>query len=55
MLLTAFTRHAGTFHRGLASEKGWRAFARLCRSEVPYPELVSKPAVRVALSLLNRL
>ncbi|HEX3963638.1 MAG TPA: geranylgeranyl reductase family protein [Trebonia sp.] len=55
MLLTAFTRHAGTFHRGLASQKGWRAFTRLCRSELPYPELVSKPAVRVALSLLNRL
>jgi flavin-dependent dehydrogenase len=55
VLLTAFTRHAGTFHRGLASEKGWRAFVRLCRSELPYPELVSKPAVRTALSLLNRL
>jgi flavin-dependent dehydrogenase len=55
VLLTAFTRHAGTFHRGLASEKGWHAFARLCRSELPYPELVRKPAVRMALSLLNRL
>ncbi|HEY6792624.1 MAG TPA: hypothetical protein VI365_35460, partial [Trebonia sp.] len=55
MLLTAFTRHAGTFHRGLASQKGWRAFTRLCRSEVRYDEIVSKPAVRVALSLLNRL
>ncbi len=55
VLLTAFTRHAGTFHRGLASAKGWRAFVRLCRSELPYPELMRKPAVRTALSLLNRL
>jgi geranylgeranyl reductase family protein len=54
VLLTAFTRHAGTFHRGLASVKGWRAFVRLCRSELLYPEIVSKPAVRMALSLLNR-
>ncbi len=55
MLATAFTRHAGTFHRGLASAKGWRAFVRLCRSELPYPELVRKPAARTALALLNRL
>ena len=55
MLLTAFTRHTGTFHRGLATPKGWRAFVKLCRSELPYPELVRKPAVRTALSLLSRL
>ncbi|MCW2931788.1 MAG: hyaluronate lyase [Actinomycetia bacterium] len=54
LLLTAYTRHAGTFHRGLASAKGWGAFVRLCRSELLYPEIVSKPAVRMALSLLNR-
>jgi flavin-dependent dehydrogenase len=55
VLLAAFTRHAGTFHRGLASARGWRAFARLCRSELPYPEILAKPAARVTLSLLNRL
>jgi flavin-dependent dehydrogenase len=55
VLFSAFTRHTGTFHRGLASARGWRAFVRLCRSELPYPELVRKPAVRLALSVLNRL
>ena len=55
VLLTAFTRHTGTFHRGLATPKGWRAFVKLCRSELRYPELVRKPAARTALSLLNRL
>jgi geranylgeranyl reductase family protein len=55
VLLTAFTRHTGTFHRGLATPKGWRAFVKLCRSELPYPALVRKPAARAALSLLNRL
>jgi geranylgeranyl reductase family protein len=55
VLLAAFSRHTGTFHRGLASAKGWRAMVGMCRSELPYPELVRKPAARMALSLLNRL
>ena len=54
VLLSAFTRHTGTFHQGLASPKGWRAFVKMCRSELPSPELVRKPAARIALSLLNR-
>jgi geranylgeranyl reductase family protein len=55
VLVTAFSRHAGTFHRGLTSAKGWRAFVAMCRSDLPYPRLVRKPAARVALSLLNHL
>jgi geranylgeranyl reductase family protein len=55
MLLNAFTRHAGTFHQGLATPKGWRAFRRICRSEVSYAELMRKPAARMAMSVLNRL
>lgn len=54
VLLSAFTRHPGTFHCGLATPKGWRAFTQMCRSELPYPELVRKPAARVALAVLNR-
>jgi geranylgeranyl reductase family protein len=54
VLVTAFARHAGTFHRGLATPKGWRAFGKICRSELPYPELIAKPAARLALSMLNR-
>lgn len=54
VLLTAFTRHTGTFHRGLGTPKGWRAFGKICRSELPYPELIAKPATRLALATLNR-
>ena len=41
-LLTAFTRHPGAFHTGLASPKGWHAFARFCRSELPFAALVEQ-------------
>jgi geranylgeranyl reductase family protein len=55
VLLNAFTRHTKTFHKGLSTAQGWRLFTRICRSELPYPELIRKPAARVALSVLNRL
>jgi geranylgeranyl reductase family protein len=55
MLLNAFTRHTKTFHKGLSTPQGWRLFGRICRSEVSYPQLLRKPAARVALSVLNRL
>jgi len=53
-LLSAFTRHTGTFHRGLSNPKGWRAFVKMCRSEITLSELVSRPSARVSLALLNR-
>ena len=53
-LLNAFTRHTGAFHKGLSTAKGWRAFARICRSEISMSELVARPSARVALALLNR-
>jgi geranylgeranyl reductase family protein len=55
VLLNAFTRHSMTFHRGLSTAQGWRLFEKICRSELPYPQLIRKPAARVALSVLNRL
>jgi geranylgeranyl reductase family protein len=55
MLLRAFTRHTGTFHRGLATAKGWRAFVKMCRSDISLSELASRPAARVSLAMLNRL
>jgi geranylgeranyl reductase family protein len=54
-LLTAFTRHAGTFHKGLSTSKGWSAFVKMCRSEISLSELVARPSARVSLALLNRL
>jgi len=54
-LLTAFTRHAGTFHRALATTKGWRAFVRMCRSEMSMSELLARPSARLSVAMLNRL
>jgi geranylgeranyl reductase family protein len=53
-LLSAFTRHTGTFHRGLNTPKGWSAFVKMCRSEVSLSELVARPSARMSLALLNR-
>jgi geranylgeranyl reductase family protein len=53
-LLSAFTRHAGTFHKGLNTAKGWRAFEKMCRSEISLAELVNHPAARISLAVLNR-
>jgi len=53
-LLTGFTRHPGAFHLGLASPKGWHAFARFCRSELTFHALVSRREVRVLLALMAR-
>jgi geranylgeranyl reductase family protein len=55
VLLSAFTRHAGTFHRGMSTAKGWGIFAKWCRGERSFAELVNRPAARLALSLISRL
>jgi len=54
VLLSAFTRHTGTFHAGLATPKGWRAFVKMCRSEMSLSELVGRPSARISLAMLNR-
>lgn len=54
VLLSAFARHAGAFHAGLSTPKGWRVFVKMCRSEISFAALVARPSVRMALSLLNR-
>jgi len=55
VLLSAFTRHTGTFHAGLATPKGWRAFVTMCRSEMSLSELVGRPSARISLAMLNRI
>ena len=55
VLLSAFTRHTGAFHAGLATPKGQRVFVRMCHSEISLAELVSRPSARLALSMLNRM
>ena len=54
LFLTAFARHTGMFHAGLATPKGQRLFGRICRSEITYAEIAAKPAARRALALLTR-
>lgn len=54
VLLSAFTRHTGTFHAGLGTPKGWRVFVKMCRSEIAFQALVRRPSARIALSMLNR-
>jgi len=55
ILLSAFTRHTSTVHKGLSSAKGWHAFVKMCRSELTLAELVTRPSARLSLALLNRL
>ena len=52
-LLAAFSRHPGAFHTGLATAKGWRIFARFCRSEATWQALVAHRQARMALALLS--
>jgi geranylgeranyl reductase family protein len=53
-LLSAFIRHPGMFHRALATPPGWRAFIKLCRSEVSFAGAIERPGVRTALAALGR-
>jgi geranylgeranyl reductase family protein len=55
LLLTAFSKHPGVFHAGLASAKGQQAFGRLCRGETTYRQIAAKSSVRRAMALLTRL
>jgi geranylgeranyl reductase family protein len=55
VLMSAFSRHPGTFHRGMSTAKGWGTFVKFCRSERTFAELVNYPAARLALSLISRL
>jgi geranylgeranyl reductase family protein len=54
LLLSAFVRHPGAFHAGLATPKGWRAFVEFCRGEVSFPSIVNRLPARAALSVLSR-
>jgi geranylgeranyl reductase family protein len=53
-LLSAFIRHPGMFHRALATPPGWRAFSKLCRSEVSFAGALNRPGVRTAVAVLGR-
>ena len=47
------SRHPGAFHTGLATAKGWRTFAKFCRSETTWRALAGHRQARMALALLS--
>jgi len=54
-LLTAFSRHPGSFHRGLSTAKGWHLFVKFCRGEDSWADVLSHRSARLALGALSRL
>jgi geranylgeranyl reductase family protein len=53
-MLSAFSRHPGAFHRGLATPKGWRLFVKFCRGEDSWADVLRHRPARLALGLLSR-
>src|ERR1035441_3423114 len=53
-ILAAFSRHPGAFHAVLATPKGWRAFVKICRSELSFSAAIDRRSARAALSFLAR-
>lgn len=53
-ILAAFSRHPGAFHAVLATPRGWRAFVKICRSELSFSAAIDRRSARAALSFLAR-
>jgi flavin-dependent dehydrogenase len=53
-LLAAYSRHPSIFHAVLASPPAYRWFARFCRGEAGFDEIVRYAPVRAALAALSR-
>jgi geranylgeranyl reductase family protein len=53
-LMSAFTRRPSAFHAAVATPPGWRAFVKLCRSEITFAQAADQFPVRQILALLNR-
>lgn len=53
-ILAAFSRHPGAFHAVLATPMGWRAFVKICRSELSFSAAIDRRSARAALSFLAR-
>jgi len=52
-VLSAFSRHPGAFHAGLATPKGRRTFAKFCRGEASWADVLRRRSARLALGLLS--
>ncbi len=54
LILAAFSRHPGVVHRGLATSRGWKAFAEFCRGEMTFSSVVNRPIIGAAISFLAK-
>ncbi|WBB80768.1 geranylgeranyl reductase family protein [Micromonospora sp. WMMD882] len=54
-LLEVFARRPEVFHALLASPPGWRMFVRFCQGRASFEQTLTRPPVRAALALLDRL
>ena len=54
-LLDVFARRPEVFHGLLATPPGWRMFVRFCQGRASFDETLTRPPVRAALALLDRL
>ncbi|WDZ83194.1 geranylgeranyl reductase family protein [Micromonospora cathayae] len=54
-LLDVFARRPEVFHALLATPPGWRMFVRFCQGRASFDETLTRPPVRAALALLDRL
>jgi geranylgeranyl reductase family protein len=53
-LLSVHARHPHLVHATMASPVGWRAFTAFCRGEISMAEVVRRPGISAAVSLLGR-
>ncbi len=54
LILSAFSRHPGVVHAGLASSPGWRAFTKFCRGSLTFSSVIERPLVGAAISFLAK-
>jgi flavin-dependent dehydrogenase len=52
-LLRAYSRRPVAFHAGLATSPGWAWFARFCRGETNFADLLRHRSVKAALRMLG--
>jgi geranylgeranyl reductase family protein len=52
-LMSAFSRRPGAFHLAVATRPGWRAFVKLCRSEITFAQAADQFPVRTILALIE--
>ncbi len=53
-LLRVFARHPHLVHAAMATPLGWRAFRSFCRGELSMANVVRRPPIRMAVTLLGR-